>query len=142
LGFFTCGFRGVVDLVRKVVMYVVAQLKEVDVKRLMYVVYLVDRELYYLCGFTWFTWRYVFSGLRSFDVYDVADELVDLGYLDKEVKEADVVYRFVREGVEVELPKQLKDVVDKVLEKVKDVKDLEEYVLKRIDLNIVKTAST
>jgi hypothetical protein len=62
-------------------------LGEVDVKRLMYLAYLVDRELYYLCGFTLFPWRFVYSGLRSYDVYDIADELVDLGYFDKEVKD-------------------------------------------------------
>jgi len=127
-----------VDLVRKVVLYVVAQLGEVDVKRLMYLAYLVDRELYYLCGFTLFPWRFVYGGLRSFDVYDVADVLVDFGYLDKEVKEKGVVYRFSREEVRFELPSQLKNVVDKVLEKTRGVDNLEEYVLKLIDLNIVK----
>jgi len=121
----------------------VAQLGEVDVKRLMYLAYLVDRELYYLCGFTLFEWRFVYSGLRSFDVYDVADELVDLGYLDKEVEDSDIVYRFRREEVKFELPSQLKDVVDKVLEKTRGVDgvvELEEHVLKRIDLNIVDIA--
>ena len=111
-------------------LYVVAQLGEVDVKRLMYLAYLVDRELYYLCGFTLFPWRFVYGGLRSFDVYDVADVLVDFGYLDKEVKEKGVVYRFSREEVRFELPSQLKNVVDKVLEKTRGVDNLEEYVLK------------
>jgi len=129
-----------VDLVRKVVLYMVAQLGEVDVKRLMYLAYLVDRELYYLCGFTLFPWRFVYSGLRSFDVYDVADVLVDLGYFDKEVKDSGVVYRFRREEVKFKLPSQLKDVVDKVLEKARGVDNLEEYVLKLIDLNIVDVA--
>ena len=128
------------DLVRKVVLYMVAQLGEVDVKRLMYLAYLVDRELYYLCGFTLFPWRFVYSGLRSFDVYDVADVLVDLGYFDKEVKDSGVVYRFRREEVKFKLPSQLKDVVDKVLEKARGVDNLEEYVLKLIDLNIVDVA--
>jgi len=118
----------------------VAQLGEVDVRRLMYLLYLVDRELYYLCGFTLFEWRFVYSGLRSFDVYDVVDELVDLGYLDKVVRENDVVYRFRREEVRFELSSQLKDVVDKVLEKTRgidELEQLEEHVLKRIDPNIV-----
>ena len=128
------------DLVRKVVLYMVAQLGEVDVKRLMYLAYLVDRELYYLCGFTLFPWRFVYSGLRSFDVYDVADVLVDLGYLDKVVKDSGVVYRFRREEVKFKLPSQLKDVVDKVLEKARGVDNLEEHVLKRIDPNIVDIA--
>ena len=82
----------------------------------------------------------MYSGLRSFDVYDVADELVDLGYLDKEVEDSDIVYRFRREEVKFELPSQLKDVVDKVLEKTRGVDELaqlEEHVLKRIDPNIV-----
>jgi len=136
--FFNYGFSADVDVVRKVVLYVVAQLKEVDVKRLMYVMYLVDRELYYVSGFTLFSWKFVFSGLRSFDVYDVADELTDLGYLDKVVGDKDIVYRFRRESVEVELHKQLRDVVDKVLEKVRGVEDLGEYVLKLIDPNVVK----
>jgi hypothetical protein len=118
----------------------VAQLGEVDVRRLMYLAYLVDRELYYLCGFTLFPWRFVYSGLRSYDVYDVADVLVDLGYLDKEVKDLGVVYRFRREEVKFKLPSQLKDVVDKVLEKARGVDNLEEYVLKLIDLNIVDVA--
>ena len=121
-------------------MYMVAQLGEVDVKRLMYLAYLVDSELYYLCGFTLFEWRFVYSGLRSFDVYDVVDELVDLGYLDKVVRENDIVYRFRREEVRFELPSQLKDVVDKVLEKTRgidELEQLEEHVLKRIDPNIV-----
>ena len=130
------------DVVRKVVLYVVAQLKEVDVKRLMYVMYLIDRELYYVAGFTLFSWKFVFSGLRSFDVYDAADELTDLGYLDRVVGDEDVVYRFRREGVEVELPKQLRDVVDKVLEKVGGVEDVEEHVLKLIDPNVVEIAGT
>jgi len=118
----------------------VAQLGEVDVRRLMYLLYLVDRELFYLCGFTLFEWRFVYSGLRSFDVYDVVDELVDLGYLDKVVRENDVVYRFRREEVRFELSSQLKDVVDKVLEKTRGIDELaqlEEHVLKRIDPNIV-----
>jgi len=127
-----------VDVVRKVVLYVVAQLKEVDVKRLMYVMYLIDRELYYVAGFTLFSWKFVFSGLRSFDVYDAADELTDLGYLDKVVGDRDVVYRFRREGVDVDVPRQLKEVIDKVLEKVGGVEDLGEYVLKLINPNIVK----
>jgi len=129
-----------VSLVRKVVLYMVAQLGEVDVKRLMYLAYLVDSELYYLCGFTLFEWRFVYSGLRSFDVYDVVDELVDLGYLDKVVRENDIVYRFRREEVRFELSSQLKDVVDKVLEKTRGIDELaqlEEHVLKRIDPNIV-----
>jgi len=129
-----------VSLVRKVVLYMVAQLGEVDVRRLMYLLYLVDRELFYLCGFTLFEWRFVYSGLRSFDVYDVVDELVDLGYLDKVVRENDVVYRFRREEVRFELSSQLKDVVDKVLEKTRGIDELaqlEEHVLKRIDPNIV-----
>jgi len=128
--------------VRKVVLYAASRLGEFDVKRLMYLMYLVDRELFYLCGFTLFYWRFVFSGLRSFDVYEVADELVDLGYLDKEVKES-VVYRFVRERVNIELPKHLKDVVDKVIEKTKGIDELamlEEHVLKRLDLNVVEVA--
>ena len=128
------------SLVRKVVLYMVAQLGEVDVRRLMYLLYLVDRELFYLCGFTLFEWRFVYSGLRSFDVYDVVDELVDLGYLDKVVRENDVVYRFRREEVRFELSSQLKDVVDKVLEKTRGIDELaqlEEHVLKRIDPNIV-----
>jgi len=136
--FFTCGFSADVDVVRKVVLYVVAQLKEVDVKRLMYVMYLVDRELYYVAGFTLFGWKFTFGGLRSFDVYNVADELMDLGYLDKVVGDKDVVYRFRRGSVEVKLHKQLKDVVDKVLEKVGGVEDLEEYVLKVLDRNVVE----
>ena len=128
------------DIVRKVVLYVASMLGEFDVKRLMYLLYLVDRELFYLCGFTLFEWRFVYSGLRSFDVYDVADELVDLGYLDKEVRENDVVYRFSSEEVKFELHSQLKDVVDKVLEKTRgidELEQLEEHVLKRIDPNIV-----
>ena len=131
------------SLVRKVVLYMVAQLGEVDVRRLMYLLYLVDRELFYLCGFTLFEWRFVYSGLRSFDVYDVVDELVDLGYLDKVVRENDVVYRFRREEVRFELSSQLKDVVDKVLEKTRGIDELaqlEEHVLKRIDPNIVDIA--
>ena len=126
------------DVVRRVILYVVARLKEVDVKRLMYVMYLVDRELYYVAGFTLFSWKFTFGGLRSFDVYDVADELTNLGYFDKVVGDKDIVYRFRRESVEVELHKQLKDVVDKVLGKVRDVEDLGEYVVKLIDPNIVK----
>jgi len=136
--FFISNFSIDVDVVRKVVLYVVARLKEVDVRRLMYVMYLVDRELYYVAGFTLFSWKFTFGGLRSFDVYDVADELTDLGYFDKVVGGKDVVYRFRRESVEVELHKQLRDVVDKVLEKVRDVEDLGEYVVKLIDPNIVK----
>jgi hypothetical protein len=132
------GFSADADVVRKVVLYVVAQLKEVDVKRLMYVMYLIDRELYYVAGFTLFSWKFVFSGLRSFDVYDVADELTDLGYLDKVVGDKDIVYRLRRESVEVELHKQLKNVVDKVLEKVEGMENLEEYVLKVLDRNIVE----
>ena len=127
------------DLVRKVILYMVAQLGEVDVKRLMYLAYLVDRELYYLCGFTLFEWRFVYSGLRSFDVYDIADELVDFGYLDKVVRDSGVVYRFMRER-RVDLPKHVKDIVDKVLEKTRGIDELaqlEEHVLKRIDPNIV-----
>jgi len=129
-----------VDLVRKVVLYAASRLGEFDVKRLMYLMYLVDRELFYLCGFTLFYWKFVYSGLRSFDVYDIADELVDLGYLDKEVKES-VVYRFVHERVNIELHKHLKDVVDKVIEKTKGIDEiavLEEHVLKRLDPDIVE----
>jgi hypothetical protein len=114
-------------------------LGEVDVRRLMYLLYLVDRELFYLCGFTLFEWRFVYSGLRSFDVYDVVDELVDLGYLDKVVEDSDIVYRFMRER-KIDLPKHLKDIVDKVLEKtgsIDELEQLEEHVLKRIDPNIV-----
>ncbi|MFZ8857874.1 MAG: hypothetical protein ACO2O1_06505, partial [Candidatus Caldarchaeales archaeon] len=59
------------DVVRRVVVYVVARLGEVDVRRLMCIMYLVDRELFYVPGFTLFLWRYTFGGLRSFDVYDV-----------------------------------------------------------------------
>ena len=120
----------------------VARLKEVDVKRLMYIMYLIDRELYYVAGFTLFSWKFTYGGLRSFDVYDVADELTDLGYLDRVVGDEDVVYRFRREGVEVELMKQLRDVVDKVLEKVGGVEDVEEHVLKLIDPNVVEIAGT
>jgi hypothetical protein len=104
----------------------------------MYVMYLIDRELYYVAGFTLFSWKFVFSGLRSFDVYDAADELTDLGYLDKVVGDKDIVYRFRRESVEVKLHKQLRDVVDKVLEKVGGVENLEEYVLKVLDRNVVE----
>ena len=123
-------------------LYVVAQLGEVDVKRLMYLAYLVDHELFYLCGFTLFYWRFVYSGLRSFDVYDIVDELVDLGYLDKVVRDSGVVYRFMRER-KIDLPKHLKDIVDKVLEKTRGIDgvvELEEHVLKRIDPNIVDVA--
>jgi len=127
------------DISKKVVLYMVSQLGEVDVKRLMYLVYLVDRELYYLCGFTLFPWKFVFSGLRSFEVYNVVDELVDIGYVDKVVNDS-VVYRLRREDVKVELPKPLKDVVDKVFEKTRGVDNLEEYVLKFIDPNVVEVA--
>jgi len=129
-----------VDVVRRVVVYVVARLGEVDVKRLMYIMYLVDRELFYVAGFTLFLWRYTFGGLRSFAVYDVADELTDLGYLDKVVGERDIVYRLRRKEVEVELHKQLRDVVDKVLVKVEGDVNLEEYVARNIDPNVVKIA--
>jgi hypothetical protein len=129
-----------VDVVRRVVVYVVARLGEVDVKRLMYIMYLVDRELFYVAGFTLFLWRYTFGGLRSFDVYDVADELVDLGYFDKVVEGKDIVYRLRRKEVEVELHKQLRDVVDKVLVKVEGDVNLEEYVARNIDPNVVKIA--
>jgi len=122
------------------VLYVASRLGEFDVKRLMYLLYLVDRELFYLCGFTLFEWRFVYSGLRSYDVYDVADVLVDLGYFDKVVKDSGVVYRFMRER-KIDLPtKHLKDIVDKVLEKTRGIDELaqlEEHVLKRIDPNIV-----
>jgi len=131
-----------VDLVRKVVLYVASRLGEFDVKRLMYLLYLVDRELFYLCGFTLFEWRFVYSGLRSFDVYEVVDELVDL-YLDKDVKERGMIYRFMRERVKFELPKHVKDVVDKVLEKTKGIDEiavLEEHVLKRLDSDVVEIA--
>jgi hypothetical protein len=128
------------DVVKKVMMYVVGRLGEVDVKRLVYIMYLIDREIYHIAGFTLFDWKYVFSGLRSFDVYDVADELADVGYFDKEVRDKDIVYRFAREDVRVELHRQLKDVVDKVLEKVMGVADLEGHVLKVIDPNVVKIA--
>jgi hypothetical protein len=128
------------DVMKKTMLYVVAQLREVDVERLMYVMYLIDRELYYLCGFTLFTWRYVFSGLWSFDVYDVADELAELGYFDEVVRDGHIVYSFGCDEIEVELPKRIKDVVDKVVEKVRDVGNLEGYVLKLIDPNIVYVA--
>ena len=126
------------DVVRKAVLYVVAQLREVDAKRLMYVMYLIDRELYYVAGFTLFSWKFTFGGLRSFDVYDVADELADLGYFDKVVGDKDIAYRLRREFAKVKLHKQLKDVVDRVLEKVKGVENLEEYVLKMLDPNVVE----
>jgi hypothetical protein len=129
-----------VDVVRRVVLYVVARLGEVDVRRLMYILYLVDRELFYVAGFTLFLWRYSFGGLRSFDVYDVVDGLVDLGYLDKVVGERDIVYRLRRKEVEVELHRQLRDVVDKVLVKVEGDVNLEEYVARNIDPNVVKIA--
>jgi hypothetical protein len=128
-----------VDVGKKVVLYVVVRLGEVDIKRLMYVMYLIDHEIYYIAGFTLFEWKYVFSGLRSFDVYDVVDSLVDLGYLEKEVGDKDIVYR-VRGERRVELPKQLKDVVDKVLVKVEGDVNLGEYVMKVIDPNIVNVA--
>ena len=128
------------DVVRRVVVYVVARLGEVDVRRLMCIMYLVDRELFYVPGFTLFLWRYTFGGLRSFDVYDVADELVDLGYFDKVVEGKDIVYRLRRKEVEVELHKQLRDVVDKVLVKVEGDVNLEEYVARNIDPNVVKIA--
>ena len=128
------------DVVRRVVVYVVARLGEVDVRRLMYIMYLVDRELFYVAGFTLFLWRYTFGGLRSFDVYDVADELADLGYFDKVVEGKDIVYRLRRREVEVELHKQLRDIVDKVLVKVEGDVNLEEYVVKNVDTNVVKIA--
>jgi len=128
------------DVVRRVVVYVVARLGEVDVRRLMYIMYLVDRELFYVAGFTLFLWRYTFGGLRSFDVYDVADELADLGYFDKVVEGKDIVYRLRRREVEVELHKQLRDIVDKVLVKVEGDVNLEEYVVKNVDPNVVKIA--
>ena len=128
------------DVVRRVVVYVVARLGEVDVRRLMYIMYLVDRELFYVAGFTLFLWRYTFGGLRSFDVYDVADELVDLGYFDKVVEGRDIMYRLRRKEVEVELHRQLRDVVDKVLMKVEGDVNLEEYVARNIDPNVVKIA--
>jgi hypothetical protein len=78
--------------------------------------------------------------LRSFDVYDVADELADLGYFDKVVEGKDIVYRLRRREVEVELHKQLRDVVDKVLVKVEGDVNLEEYVAKNVDPNVVKIA--
>jgi len=133
-----------VDLVRRVVLYVASRLGEFDVKRLMYLLYLVDRELFYLCGFTLFEWRFVYSGLRSFDVYEVVDELVDLGYLDKSLSnEGGMIYRFMRERVKFELPKHVRDVVDKVLEKTKGIDEiavLEEHVLKRLDSDVVEIA--
>jgi len=126
------------------VLYVASRLGEFDVKRLMYLMYLVDRELFYLCGFTLFEWRFVYSGLRSFDVYEVADELVDLGYLDKSLSnEGGMIYRFMRERVKFELPKHVRDVVDKVIEKTKGIDEiavLEEHVLKRLDPDIVEIA--
>ena len=125
-------------------LYVASRLGEFDVKRLMYLMYLVDRELFYLCGFTLFEWRFVYSGLRSFDVYEVADELVDLGYLDKSLSnEGGMIYRFMRERVKFELPKHVRDVVDKVIEKTKGIDEiavLEEHVLKRLDPDIVEIA--
>ena len=63
------------DVVRKAVLYVVKRLGEVDVKRLMYVMYLIDRELYYVAGFTLFSWKFTFGGLRSLDVYDVLADM-------------------------------------------------------------------
>ena len=126
------------DVVRKVVLYVIAQLKEVSRKRLVRIMYLIDRELYYVAGFTLFDWKLVLGGLKSLDVYGVADVLMDLGYLDEVVMDNDIVYRLRSESVKVKLHKQLKDVVDKVLEKVKDVKDLEDYVLKMLDPNVVE----
>jgi len=126
------------------VLYVASRLGEFDVKRLMYLLYLIDRELYYLCGFTLFEWRFVYSGLRSFDVYDIADDLVDLGYLDKSLSnEGGMIYRFMRERVKFELPKHVRDVVDKVIEKTKGIDEiamLEEHVLKRLDPNVVEIA--
>jgi hypothetical protein len=127
------------DISKKVTLYVVVRLREVAVSRLMHLMYLIDRELYYMCGFTMFPWRVV-SKLRSFDVYEVVDELVDLGYLDKVADGVDITYRLSREDVKVELPKPLKDVVDKVIEKTKGVDNLEEYVVKLIDPNIVEVA--
>ena len=125
-------------------LYVASRLGEFDVKRLMYMLYLIDRELYYLCGFTLFEWRFVYSGLRSFDVYEVVDELVDLGYLDKSLSnEGGMIYRFMRERVKFELPKHVRDVVDKVLEKTKGIDEiavLEEHVLKRLDPDVVEIA--
>ena len=120
-------------------LYVASRLGEFDVKRLMYLLYLVDRELFYLCGVTLFEWRFVYSGLRSYDVYDIADELVDFGYLDKVVRDSGIVYRFMRER-KIDLPKHVKDIVDKVLEKTRGIDglaELEEHVLKRLDSNIV-----
>jgi hypothetical protein len=73
-------------------------------------------------------------------VYGVVDELAGLGYLDKQVGDRDIVYRLRREGVEVVLPKQLRDIVDKVLVKVEGDVNLEGHVLKHIDLNIVDVA--
>jgi hypothetical protein len=51
------------DVVRRTVLYVAMRLGEFDVKRLMYIMYLIDRELYYVAGFTLFEWKFVFSGL-------------------------------------------------------------------------------
>jgi hypothetical protein len=140
VGFFNSRLSSAVDTAKKVILYVVKQRGEVDIKRLMYIVYLIDREIYYVAGFTLFSWSYVFSGLRSFDVYDVVDYLVDVGYLDKEVKGVDIVYRIRREDVRIELPKQLKEIVDKIIEKTKDVDNLKGYIEGMIDPSFVKVA--
>ena len=125
------------DVVKKMVIYTVSKLGEVDVKRLTYIMYLVDRELYYLCGFTLFEWRLSLSGLRSFDIYNTVDELEAAGYLEREVRDDAIVYRARRS---VEPPKQIRDVVYKVVEKVKGVDYVFNYILKFIDPNVVEIA--
>jgi hypothetical protein len=127
-----------VDVVKKVVLYVVKKRREVDVLTLMHLLYLVDRELFYSCGMTLFSWQMMTVGVHSFDVFNVADSLVDGSYLDKDLKGSRIVYRLKRE-MYIELPRRLKEIVDKVLEEAEGVGDLERHVLELIDLNIVRT---
>lgn len=102
------------DYRHALILYVLQRTGPMGRRRLVKLLFLIDRELCNRYGASAFRWVLYKYGPLSWDVYNTLDDLEELGLVEKEVAEDDIVYRAAAGG---EPRREVEEAADAVIEK-------------------------
>jgi hypothetical protein len=107
---------------KPVILYLLKKYGPLTLRRIRYVMYLIDRELHNRYGYTLFRWKVYKYGIISRELYDALDDLWTDDKIERKVGDYDIVYECVG-GCDVNIPPEVGEVVDYVIGIVNNMSD-------------------
>jgi uncharacterized protein YwgA len=112
-----------------VVIHVLRRLGRTPRRKLMKLLFLIDRELHIRFGETAFRWRWYKYGPFSREVLNVLDAMELYGSLRSWAEEGDIIYELTTTA-SPELPQEAREIADKIIDEWgrRSIDELAEYV--------------